>query len=150
MNFMQQVQAKTGHDFPYLQRLRWFRMRMATVPAVPANGTVPSNGTQAPAVTQADVEVAAEAAEAAMTAETITSLDEMEAEQKAEIATHTVKKPQHVGGYTSWDGKYSKVWYYPSVELYGVEVTFNTSLSTGPRFSRLSEAHAYAQESTRT
>jgi len=144
VNLAQQIHARTGHNFPILSRFPWFSSRLAAPPAV-GNGAA-ANG----ATVEEVVEAAAEAHEA-MDAEEKTFWDENEAKQKEELANrlYPPTKPELMGGYTSWEGKRSEIWYYPKDELYGVVCIFNPSLNTGPRFEHLSEAQTYAVQATR-
>lgn len=135
------VQTQTGHQFPFISRFPGLSQLFGiSVPVTDATVTA--------AEQKALVEEATVAALEDLPAEEKEQWDEQEKILKEDIATYTTKKPQHVSGYTSWDGKRCVVWYYIVEDLYGVEVTFNANLTTGPKFQTLAEAQTYAQQAT--
>lgn len=82
---------------------------------------------------------------AVITPEESAQFSEMEQKQKEEVAQLHLTAPQHVGGTANWQGVEAEVWYYPDVQKYGVIVTENPTLNSGPKFSSLEEANAYAR-----
>lgn len=115
----------------------------------PALRTVRSTLLARKGVTTGAEEVAGAPEEAVVPA-TITAQEELqfsqaEALQKEEIEATGVTTPQKVATHTSWDGKSAEIWYYPDAKLYGVVVPFNQVLSTGPKYTALADAAAYAR-----
>ncbi len=82
---------------------------------------------------------------AVITQEESSEFSAMEQKQKDEAAQLHLTAPQHVGGTANYLGVSAEVWYYPDVNLYGVEVPSDPSLNTGPKFPHLEEAQAYAR-----
>ncbi len=139
------IQTNTGHQFPLISRLP----TMSRLLGISATASPTDTAAAAAAQQVADLEAATVAALEEVPAEEVEIVDDQEETLLADIATYTTTKPQHVHTYTSWDGKRCLVWYYIVEELYGVECTFNTNLSTGPKFQTLLEAQTYAKQATK-